>query len=45
MKMAKGERIKIGKFNVLIIEENKPSKQAIENTNRTVNQIMQRKVG
>lgn len=36
-------KIKIGKYTVTIIEENKPSEAAIQNTNRTVNEIMNKK--
>lgn len=36
----KKKTMKIGKYNIQIIELNEPSEEAIRNTNRKVNEIM-----
>ncbi|MEK4406684.1 hypothetical protein MKZ26_20170 [Sporosarcina sp. FSL K6-6792] len=38
--MKKSETFKVGKYTVHIVEENEPGESAIRNTNRKVNEIM-----
>jgi hypothetical protein len=38
------ETIRIGKYTVNIIEENQPSEAAIQNTNRKVNETMNKRI-